>query len=104
MRRRSGVFKQEKRLSCRKQSREFRRNDQKMTIGSAGRTIPGNEFSSPNSSLTIADPGGGNRQFPDALSHDRGTQAPLDEILAGGVNNPGNDQTPKVEHQTVSKT
>src|ERR1700722_10752039 len=58
----------------------------------------------PISVLTIADPGGGYRQFPDALPHHRGAETPVREILAGRVNNPRNDQTSKVEHQTVSKT
>jgi hypothetical protein len=57
MRRQSGVFKQEKRLSSKKQSRELRRNDQKMIVGSAGRTTLQSEFSSPIPALTIADPG-----------------------------------------------
>jgi hypothetical protein len=60
-------------------------------------------FSSTIPGLTVANPGRRQRQFPDPLSHFGRTQVSVGEILARRVNNPRNDQTAKVEHETVGK-
>ena len=51
--------------------------------------------------VTIANSGRRDRQFPDPLSHYRRTQVTVREIRTGCVDYPRNDQTAKVEHQTV---